>query len=497
MKFKSLYSRIALTFAVLILLFGSLCGGLDFIAAKHHQQEIVQRLSADLARHIAKHWPLVKSSALDKQAVEELFHMLMLVNPSIEVYLLDGNGVIKAFKSKHEVAAEHLQLQQINVQPLQAFLAGQALPLSGDNPRNAGEAGIFSATDLREDGKLVGYLYIILTGDEYRRLAADVWQGQVFQSAMWTGIGTLLLTLLVGLGLFSAITRRLNALTCTVAAFEKMDFVGDLHVCPKISGNDDEIGRLAGTFTRMAERISSQMQHIKRQDGQRREMVANVSHDLRTPLTSMQGYLETLSRKADTLSTDEQQRYLAVAVRQSRRISHLANELFELAKLECEEITPNYEQFFIQELIQDVVQKYELAAAEKHVTLTAALRQDIPMVYADIAMIERVLGNLLDNALRYTPEQGQITLELLPYGLQQVTVRVTDTGAGIAEEYLAGLFERHSPLRQGVGKSHGGSGLGLLISKRILELHGSSIEALSKVGEGARFVFHLPTQVAV
>lgn len=497
MKFKSLYSRIALTFAVLILLFGGLCGGLDFIAAKHHQQEIVQRLSADLARHIAKHWPLVKFSALDKQAVEELFHMLMVVNPSIEVYLLDSNGVVKAFKSKHDAPAERLQLQQVNVQPLQAFLAGQALPLLGDNPRNAGEAGIFSATDLREDGKLVGYLYIILTGDEYRRLAADVWQGQVFQSVMWTGIGTLLLTLLVGLGLFAVITRRLNALTCTVVAFEKMDFAGGLHVCPKISGSGDEIGHLAGTFARMAERISTQIQHIKRQDVQRREMVANVSHDLRTPLTSMQGYLETLLRKADTLSADEQRRYLAVAVRQSHRISHLANELFELAKLECEEITPSYERFFIQELLQDVMQKYELAAAEKHITLTVALRQDIPMVYADIAMIERVLGNLLDNALRYTPEQGRITLELLPCGLQQVTVRVTDTGAGIAEEHLAGLFERHSPLRQNIGNSHGGGGLGLLISKRILELHGSTIEALSRVGEGAMFVFHLPTGGAV
>lgn len=116
------------------------------------------------------------------------------------------------------------------------------------------------------------------------------------------------------------------------------------------------------------------------------------------------------------------------------------------------------------------------------------------MVYADIAMIERVLTNLIDNALRYTPEQGSIKLELLPNpddGI--VTVRVMDTGKGIAEENLGGLFERHSPLRQSTSRTHGGGGLGLLITKRILELHGTTIEAFSKPGQGAMFTFSLPT----
>ena len=493
MRFKSLYSRIAMTFALLILLFGGLCGGLDFIAAKHHQQEIVQRLSADLAKHIAEHWPLAKANEVDINAMGELFHMLMVVNPSIEVYLLDSNGNIKA----HKAPPGRLRTQQVSLAPIQAFLDKKPFPLTGDNPRNLNAPSIFSATGLHQDGKLVGYLYIILTGDDYQKLEADVWQGQVFQSAIWTGTGALLLTLLAGLGLFAVITRRLNALTCTVAAFEEMGFVGSLHICPKISRSHDEIGQLACTFERMAERISNQMQHIKHQDEQRREMIANVSHDLRTPLTSMQGYLETLLRKADNLSPDEQQRYLAVAVRQSQRVSHLAKELFELAKLECEEIAPNYELFYVQELIQDVLQKYELAAAKKQVCIAATLKQDIPMVYADIAMIERVLGNLIDNALRYTHEQGQITVELLHTDQQKVTVRVTDTGSGIAEEYLAGLFERHSLLRQSSGKSHGGGGLGLLISKRILELHGSNIEVLSRAGEGAMFTFNLPASISV
>lgn len=491
MKFKSLYSRIALTFAVLILLFGGLCGGLDLIAAKNHQQEIIQRLSRGLAEHIASHWPLSKANALDTKAVGELFHMLMVVNPSIEVYLLDNNGSILA----HQAPPGRVQKQQVSLAPIKKFLAGAHLPLRGDNPRNPKQQEIFSATPLLKDGNNVGYLYIVLAGDEYQRLAADVWQSHVFQTGIWTGLGALLLTLLVGLGLFAVITRRLNALTCTVAAFEDMNFVGGLHVCPKITKSPDEIGQLASTFEHMAERITTQMQQIKSQDELRRDMVANVSHDLRTPLTSMQGYLETLLRKSNTLSQEDQQRYLEVAVRQSQRVSHLAHELFELAKLECEEVHPSCEQFFLQELIQDVVQKFELPAQNRGIQIKANFAQKIPMVYADIAMIERVLTNLIDNALRHTPEGGTITLEL-ENSSSHVLVKLSDTGSGIPEEHLATLFERSSPLRQSSGKSHGGGGLGLLITKRILQLHGSTIEALSD-GRGAMFFFNLPTMAGL
>jgi signal transduction histidine kinase len=488
MKFRSLYSRIALTFAALILLFGGLCGGLDLIAAKNHHQEIIQRLSRGLAEHIADHWPLSKGDEFDGKAVAELFHMLMVVNPSIELYLLDSGGTILAY----DAPPGRVRLQQVALSPIQAFLEGGAFPLKGDNPRNPDRREIFSATPLLRDGRTVGYLYIVLAGDEYQRLADDVWQGHVFQSALWTGAGALLLTLVMGLGLFSAITRRLNALTRTIAAFDDSGFSGTFRLDAAIRKSPDEIGRLASAFGRMAERIAAQMQQIKSQDELRREMVANVSHDLRTPLTSMQGYLETMLRKSDQLSRSEQQKYLEVAVRQSQRVSHLAQELFELAKLECEEVQPNFERFSVQELIQDVIQKFELSASSKRIRITARFLETIPLIHADIGMIERVLTNLIDNALRHTPEGGQIELALSHEPGGKVVVRVEDNGSGIASEHLPNLFERDSPLRAAPRK-HAGGGLGLLITKRILELHGSTIEAISARGRGAIFIFSLPT----
>lgn len=488
MRFRSLYSRIALVFAALILLFGGLCGGLDLVAAKNHQQEIIQRLSRGLAGHIAGHWPLTKQGRLDQQAVSELFHMLMIVNPSIELYLLDTKGAILAY----DAPPGRVQLKEVDLGPIAASLGGASLPLKGDNPRHPERREIFSATPLQRNGQIVGYLYIVLAGDEYQRLAEDVWQGHVFRSVLWTGAGALLLTLVAGLGLFSLVTRRLNALTRTIATFDDGNFDGTLRLDAAIRNSPDEIGRLAATFVRMAERIALQVQQIKSQDVLRREMVANVSHDLRTPLTSMQGYLETMLRKSDQLSEIERQQYLQVAVRQSQRVAHLAQELFELAKLECEEVQPQFERFAVQELMQDVVQKFELAANDRRVHISARFLDAVPLVHADIAMIERVLSNLLDNALRHTPEGGYIELALREAPGDKVMVQIADSGAGIADEHLPTLFERHSPLRS-TSRKHAGGGLGLLITKRILELHGTTIEAFSAPSRGATFRFSLPT----
>ncbi|MGR9045826.1 MAG: ATP-binding protein [Gammaproteobacteria bacterium] len=488
MKFRSLYSRIALVFAVLILLFGGLCAGLELMAAKNHQQEIIQRLSRGLAEHIASHWPLSKGDAFDQAAVKELFHMLMVVNPSIELYLLDSKGAILAY----DAPAGRVRLQQVALEPIEAFLRHDALPLKGDNPRNPGVQEIFSVTPLLLDERMAGYLYIVLAGDTYQRLAKDVWRGHVFRSAMLTGAGALLMTLVAGLGILFWVTRRLNALTRTVAAFDDASFSGALQLNASVQNSSDEIGLLAAAFSRMSERIAAQVQQIKAQDELRREMVANVSHDLRTPLTSMQGYLETLLRKSGQLTQAEQHRYLETAVRQSQRVAHLAHELFELAKLEFEEVKPNFERFPVQELIQDVAQKFELAANAKGVHISVRFLEKVPLVYADIAMIDRVLTNLIDNALRHTSKGGRIALVLNLEADNTLSIRIEDSGAGIAREHLPSLFERDSPLRKSP-RQHTGGGLGLLITKRILELHGSTIEAFSEQGRGAIFSFSLST----
>ncbi len=482
---RTLYGRLALAFAGLTLLCGGFTAWIYMDATSRQQQEVLQTLSLDLARHIAGHTDLVRDLKWNRAAVDQLFNMLMVVNPSIEVYLLNSAGHVDA-----DVApAGHLKRSWVDLAPIREFIGGARLPVLGDDPRSVSARKIFSAAPIKQGGVTVGYLYIILAGEDYDRLAAHVWKSHTFTTASWLLGSLLVLALAAGLAAFFLITRRLRRLTLEVKDMEQGGFQS-MAVPPGPDGNsEDEIGQLQQAYHHMAGRIAAQMQELQRQDQLRREMVANISHDLRTPLTSLQGYLETLSLKSANLQEADRERYLEVAVRQRRKVRRLAQELFELAKLECELIKPQKESFSLPELVQDVLQKFELSARQNGVAIASEINGALPPVMADLGMIERVLTNLLDNALRHTPAGGQVTVELKS-DAGSVRVRVTDTGSGIPSPLRGHLFERPSPLRDGMGRSSGG--LGLIIVKRILNLHGSSIRLEEEPHPGATFSFALP-----
>ncbi len=248
----------------------------------------------------------------------------------------------------------------------------------------------------------------------------------------------------------------------------------------------------SSVYAQMSRRIQSQMQELTQADSLRRELVGNVSHDLRTPLAALQGYLETLLMKEGSLTPDEQRGYLQTALRHSERLAALVAELFELARLDSHETLAHPEPFALDELAQDMVQQFGLAGEKKGVSLRFDAPQDLPFVFADIGLIARVLENLLENALRHTPEGGKVTIHLAPQGAR-VAVQVADTGEGIAPEVLPHIFERFYRAPN-PPPSSGGAGLGLAIARRILEMHGSRLEVQSVLGQGTMFSFSLPTQ---
>jgi signal transduction histidine kinase len=257
---------------------------------------------------------------------------------------------------------------------------------------------------------------------------------------------------------------------------------------PPLTNQHDELGLLANTFARAA-RLATEFQDLKRQDQQRREMVANVSHDLRTPLTSLHGYLQTIHNKADGLPKEERQRYLEVAVRQSEKIGRLAEELFEVAKLECDATLLQCEPFCLPDLIQDLLQKFMLIAQQSDVRLFVDLQAELPWAMTDISLVERVLTNLIDNAIRHTASGGEIRTSVTLEG-DRLFVSVADTGAGIAPEYLPKLFDSDSLFSRFRGKRSGG--LGLIIVGKILALHGSTVQVDSALAQGTRIWFDLP-----
>jgi len=499
----TLTQRLAAVFAVLLLACSGASAWLQIRANAQHDAQTAQRLSMGLAQHIADTSQLMDAGGLRRDAVRELFDKLMAVNPNVEVYLVAPDGRIVGDATPRG----HMLRDRIDIAPLRRLLAGDPLPIYGDDPRSLTGHKVFNAAQLYVDGQPHGYVYVVLQSEARDMLAADVAVSSVLGTTLWSMALVALLCLLAGLAAFNLITRPLRRLTATLRDFDGDDAAAATALARPAaqaaatagvaSYTRDEIAILEQTFHQMAARMAEQWRELTRQDQQRRELVANISHDLRTPLTSLHGYLETLLLKEQTLSPQDRRRYLEVALDQSRKVGRLAQALFELARLESGLIQPDAETFSLPELIQDVFQKFELQAEARRVHLSALLDHDLPPVRADLGMIERVLTNLLDNAIRHSPANGTVEVAVRRNGAR-LEVRVSDQGPGVAEALRGTLFTRASVWSDrgpGSGSSERG-GLGLLTVRRILQLHGNDIVLAPQEGVGASFVFGLPVDPA-
>ena len=227
----------------------------------------------------------------------------------------------------------------------------------------------------------------------------------------------------------------------------------------------------------------------------RSDLIANVSHDLRMPLVAMRGYLELLATRGEQLDVEERQRCVAVALRQCEHLGRLVDELFELARLDTHDIALARERFALAELASDVVQKFALVAKQQGVDLAALAGERLPLVDADLGLVERVFDNLIDNALQHTPAGGKVRLVLeAANDYRAVRVRVSDTGAGIAPADLPHVFDRHWRGAASARRTTAG-GLGLAIAKRIVALHGGTLDVESELGRGTSFFFSIPASI--
>jgi signal transduction histidine kinase len=420
--------------------------------------------------------------------MDKIMHSMMAINPSIEVYLLDTSGLILNYVAPYK----KVKLTTVNLKPVITFLEtnGQQF-IKGDDPRNPGVQKEFSAAPITEANRLVGYVYVVLASEEYDMAAQDLIGNYIMRLGGKTMIITLLTTLAAGLLIFWFITRYLNKIIVTVKRFKD----GNLKERIPIESSG-ELRALAITFNEMAEELLDNIEKIKTTESLRRELVANVSHDLRTPLSIIHGYVETMLMKADALSSEQRNQYLETILKSTERLKKLVGDLFELSKLEAKEIVPKKEPFFITELVQDVSQKHKLIAEQKNLTIVPVVDNNVPMVHADISLIERVLQNLMDNAIKFSRDGGIITIETHSQG-ENVEVKITDTGKGIAKEDIPMVFDRYFSQSKASGEdqqdvSKTGIGLGLAIVKKILEIHDATIQLTSKLNKGSSFSFHLP-----
>jgi two-component system OmpR family sensor kinase len=465
------------------------------ISHDRYHQELVQKLNEPLARQLLEEGGLDPASAPGGMAaVESRLRDLTRVNPNIDLYLLDGTGRIVATS----VAADSIAQPRVRLDPLLRFVGGSKdFPLRGDDPTGNAKAAVFSAAPLPGAGP-ASYLYAVLHDTDHavnvghRSVAQDLRQSYAQREAVLLTASGVVLSLFAGLALLKLLTRPLQQLSRAMERFHASNFTESPQV-PVLAGHaDDEVACIGRTFDRMAARIREQMDALRRADAELRDTFACISHDLRTPLASVEGYLETLLLKYDCLNDAERKRYAEIAAQQTERLAALVNALFDLAKLESREARLNVERFNVADLAQDVVQKFDLAASRKGIELVADTSGRLPLVAGDLTLVERVLDNLIENALRHTASGGRIVISAVPED-GDVRVSVADTGSGIAPEDLPHVFDRFYRGKNTVAQCREGAGLGLAFVKRVIELHGSTVSATSTVGAGTRFAFRLPT----
>jgi len=347
----------------------------------------------------------------------------------------------------------------------------QAIRSTGSNVVTAPGRVIILRPDLNN---VYGTLWVESTDAEAARNGAflDRLQHVTVLSASVAVVAALLLTLILA----RLIGRPLEALT---RAVRRMG-AGDLRQRVPEEGSAETID-LARSFNAMATNLATSQ-------ALRQQLVADVAHELRTPLANIRGYLEAI--EDGIVSADEAT--LRILREEAAQLNALVDDLQELAQAEAGELRLSRVAVPPRELIERATEAARPRAVEREVSLVGEAAPELPPVAVDLQRIGQVLQNLLNNALRHTPAGGRVTVSAAPAGVWRVALSATDTGSGIAPEDLPRIFERFYRADSARARATGGSGLGLTIARRLVEAHGGTIEVESTFGMGSRFTVLLP-----
>lgn len=482
--FHSLYARIALVYLASLLVLSVAGAWVAVSQFGELNHELQQRMQINLADKLAQVMRAPLAQGADSAAARDTVQHIHAINPELSLLLLSDKGDIVADYSGHACDND----ARVDTAPLKRLLSkAPMLPVFVSLPCSPGD-NIFSVAPVRYGPeRQAGYLLVILHSGAAMSMDAMLRTSSITRALVATGLLALLLSAIGGLLLFALLTRRFSRLTHTVRRFAE----GDLGLRMNTDGKD-EISQLARAFNDMAGTIEAQLTALHESDRQRRELVAGLSHDFRTPLTSLRGYAAQLaaqSRAADEPSGKHREAVDAILAN-SRRLTHLAEQLSTLARVDVNENALCLEPFSLAELVHDVAGKFAPQAEAAGIRLTVQAAPGAVRVAADIGLIDRAITNLVENALHATSRGGQVTLTL-ETGAGKARLCVSDTGVGINREDLPLVTQRFYRTRTGRQRSDG-SGLGLAIVQDICSRHATRLTLASQPGAGTQAEFELP-----
>ncbi|WP_354625352.1 HAMP domain-containing sensor histidine kinase [Psychromonas sp. MME2] len=481
--FRSIASQLALIIGLLFVLFAFVLLQLYLYSSQQLSDEVGQALHRDLAHHIVQDDTNLQAGIIDTNTLMNAFHTQMLLGPEWEFYALDNTGKILAYSAPKGV----VKLKQVNLHPIKAYLQGAIFPLYGDDPRTPNTEKIFSVSSINSpSGQIIGYLYVIIGGQKHDTTMAQISESKVLKESAFILGAAILFGLTAMFIAITIITKPLKKLSQYSLEYVNNDFT-EMQQRKESLFSNKEIEDLQHSFISSAQHIKQQLSQIKNTEQLRRELLSHISHDFRTPLTALNGYLETWLITPAPQRSNELIHY---ALKNGQQINQLVDQLFELARLESGDVQFIPEHVNVVELAYDVMQRLRYQADKQQVALTVQADHENGIIaYADISKLERVLVNLIDNAIRHTQASGEVSVQIRDLN-DKVEMQIVDNGKGIANDELQAIFNPKYQASNSQGNATN-LGLGLSIVKHLLAMHRSAISVSSQPGIGSQFTFVL------
>ncbi len=500
---------------------------LAFMRFEH--ESTYARADAFLGRVVGMYEDLLDLRQTNPQDFNVFLRNLLLFEPDSQLYLLAADGTVLAHTASTPLAPGF----KVSLGPVQQSAAAAGNPeakrqapyVMGDDPEKMDADAVVAARPLkraqiRAADPVAGYLYIVCRKPRQLGTGSALFRSSFVVPALLSVAALIVLGTLLAVWIIGTVTKPLRVLSDEVAAASREGFgaaaAAAVRPLPLTSGRLDEFGHLRQGFHVMLAALRKQWDELRRLDHFRRESVSNLSHDLRSPLTATVACLETLeqrwaegsagpqpiasaprtglSKVAEPQWPESDRRLVAMALRNTRNAAGMVRSLGDLALLDEPEFKLRPTQLDLGEVLDDITMRFAERARQQGVSLGFEQRGSAALVAeVDVELFERAVANLLDNALKFTPAGGAISLQAEGRA-GWVTVEVADAGSGIPEAELPHLFDRHYQSRSTVApaSSAEGKGLGLAIVKRIVELHRGQVAVASRLGQGTTVTIELP-----
>jgi len=479
----TIFRRFAVVVFSITAILGLLFIIITYLATKYYHQASTQLLNKDVAAHIAEFTSPFSESGINKRKADSVFKNAMVLSPSAEVYFLDTAGKVIAFHAPEKEIVQRTVL----LLPIKKYIQTKGEKyIKGTDPKEPHNQKIFSASAVKGKNGTLGYIYVILGSKKSESIIDLLYGSQIINLAILAFILILLLSLIVSFIFLNRMRKNFDQMVAVLERFENGDYTARFNL-----RNQDELEPVTQAFNKMADLLSSTINKLTKSEEDRKAFIATISHDLRTPLSIARGYTETLMLKRDKgdVTLEEQEYYAQQIYNKMLQIENMVKQLFELSKMDDVAFKPRIEPFVLSEIVQESMNTFQMIATEKKVDLKCTQCLYHVWVNADISMMERVIQNLVDNALKNTPAEGFIHASMTVEG-EELIFKIENSGPGLPEDLLHWInnFKREGGISN---KRPVKLGLGLLILQKILLLHNSSLHASTHNGTNS-FTFSLP-----